>query len=243
VSVIITRREGFLFLHLENPKGNSLTPKVAREIASAVREAGGDTELHGIQLSGEGKHFCTGADLGWLVSCPDEGFEAFRELYEALHACDLPLLGNLQGKVYGGGFGLALACDIAAAECGTGFALPELRWGLVPGVLTPFAISRMGAGRFRYLSLTGQEVSATVAQEWGLVHFVGEPDECSAFLAKTRAQLADQPREALLALKRSSRACEPLDFRELEKISSERKNSAEAQLRLKAFKGARDEVR
>ena len=144
--------------------------------AESVR-AGGRTRV--AVLGGAGKVFCAGADLTWMSKMVGysqaENVSDARSLgrmLEALDALPVPLIGRVHGAALGGGAGLAAVCDIVVAEHNAVFGFTEAKLGILPAVISPFAIAKIGQAAARELFLTAARFSAARAKEIGLVHAV-----------------------------------------------------------------------
>jgi methylglutaconyl-CoA hydratase len=137
-----------------------------------------------VVLGGRGKVFSAGADLDWMKELAGFGREenlrearAMADLFFALATSPKPVVARVQGAALGGGVGLVAACDIAVAAEGTRFGFPEVRLGLVPAVISPYVLSKIGESAAREYFLTGERFEAEKAREIGLVRaVVPEPD-------------------------------------------------------------------
>lgn len=130
-------------------------------------------------LSGAGKAFCAGADLQWMARMIDYGREenvrdarGLAELFNALDRLPIPLIGRVHGAALGGGVGLAAVCDIVVAAEDAVFGFTEAKLGIVPAVISPFCVRKIGVSAARELFLTAARFSAARAQGLGLVHAV-----------------------------------------------------------------------
>jgi len=144
--------------------------------AEGVR-AGGRTRV--AVLAAEGPAFSAGADLAWMSKTigysREENLRDARGLarmFAALDALPIPLVGRIQGAALGGGAGLAAVCDIAIAAEHAVFGFTEARLGILPAVISPFVIAKIGRSAARELFLTGRRFTAARAREIGLVHAV-----------------------------------------------------------------------
>lgn len=138
-----------------------------------------DTGARAAVLRGAGKVFCAGADLTWMSRMVgyshDENVRDARALgrmLETLNALPIPLIGRIQGAALGGGAGLAAVCDIVVAADDAVFGFTEAKLGILPAVISPFAVSKIGQSAARELFLTAARFSAARAKEIGLVHAV-----------------------------------------------------------------------
>ena len=130
-------------------------------------------------LRGAGRAFCAGADLAWMARMIGYSHaENLRDaslmgaMFEALDTLPLPLIGRVQGAALGGGVGLAAICDIVVAADDAVFGFTEAKLGIVPAVIAPYCVAKMGASAVRELFLTAARFSAERAREIGLVHAV-----------------------------------------------------------------------
>ena len=140
--------------------------------------------LRGVVLAGDGPSFCAGADVDWMraaMTLDVEGNEqdamAMAEMFEAIDTCPAPVIARVHGAALGGGMGLCAVSDVVIAESGTRFGFTETRLGILPSVITPFVIAKIGESHARALFPGGRRFDALRAQRIGLVHEVVEgPD-------------------------------------------------------------------
>ena len=174
--------------------------------AESVSAAGGARVA---VLSGAGKVFCAGADLTWMSKMVayshDENLRdarAMARMFAALDALPIPLIGRIHGAALGGGVGLAAVCDIVVAAEDAAFAFTEVKLGILPAVISPYAIAKIGAAAARELFLTGARFSAARAREIGLVHALADPGDLDRVVAKYVNDLLTSGPEAVAAAKR-----------------------------------------
>ena len=174
--VRIESHDDFLRLLLNRPeKGNALTPEMMGALTAAYADAAEHVGLRAVILQGTGRQFCTGADLAWMASLPTvEQGEALAELFRTIAVCPLPTLALVQGGCYGGAMGLVAACDFVLATPDAEFGFTEVRLGLAPAVISPWAVQRLGVARTRELFLTGERFSTQQALDIGLLSSVSE---------------------------------------------------------------------
>lgn len=160
-------------------------------------------------LAGAGKMFCAGADLTWMSKMVsythDENVRdarAMARMFDALDTLPIPLIGRVHGAALGGGVGLAAVCDIVVAAEDAMFAFTEVKLGILPAVISPYAIAKIGRSAARELFLTGARCSAARAREIGLVHAVGTEQELDRIVAKYVNDLTTSAPEAVAAAKR-----------------------------------------
>ena len=160
-------------------------------------------------LSGSGKVFSAGADLTWMSKMAGASREeniadarAMAQMFAALDALPMPLVGRIHGAALGGGVGLAAVCDIAVAADDAVFGLTEAKLGILPAVISPYVLAKIGRSAARELFLTAARFSAARAREVGLVHAVApERDLDTTIDAYVRELLTSGP-EAIAGAKR-----------------------------------------
>jgi methylglutaconyl-CoA hydratase len=143
-----------------------------------------EASVRAVVLRGEGVNFCAGADLNWMSQMISYGREEnvrdsslLAKMYALIDQCPLPVIGRIQGAAIGGGVGLVAVCDIAIAARHCRFGLSEVKLGILPAVISPYVISKIGASQARALFLTGERFDAECALRIGLVHRLAEHDE------------------------------------------------------------------
>jgi methylglutaconyl-CoA hydratase len=152
--------------------------------AFAGLEREGPTELRAVVLAGDGQTFCAGADVDWMraaMALDVEGNEqdamAMADMFETIDTCPVPVVARVQGAALGGGMGLCAVSDVVIAESGARFGFTETRLGILPAVIAPFVIAKIGESHARALFPGGRRFDAVRAQRIGLVHEVVEgPD-------------------------------------------------------------------
>jgi len=160
-------------------------------------------------LSGSGKAFCAGADLNWMSRMIEYGREEnvrdarmLADLFNTLDRLPIPLIGRVHGAALGGGVGLAAICDIVVAADDTVFGFTEVKLGIVPAVISPFCLRKMGLSAVRELFLTGARFSAARARELGLVHAVAPVSEIDAVVDTYVRELITSAPGAITGAKR-----------------------------------------
>jgi methylglutaconyl-CoA hydratase len=158
---------------------NAFNDAMIAELASWAETARADSSLRAVVLSGAGASFCAGADLTWMSSMVHYSREdnvrdalAASEMFDALNTLSVPIIARVHGAALGGGCGLVAVCDIVVAEEGAVFGFTETKLGILPAIIAPFALAKIGVSAARELFLTGMRFSAAHAHEIGLVHAV-----------------------------------------------------------------------
>jgi len=177
---------------------NAFDASLIAELRAAfgALEREGPSELRAVVLAGEGPSFCAGADVDWMraaMALDTEGNEqdamAMADMFEAIDSCPAPLIARVHGNCLGGGMGLCAVSDLVIAESGTRFGFTETRLGILPAVISPFVVARIGETHARALFPGGRRFDAVRAQRIGLVHEVVEGE--AALDAAVDAALAD----------------------------------------------------
>ena len=202
---------GLAWLRLDRPqKRNALTVELLEAFVAAVDEAAADRRVRAVLLAGEGPVFCAGMDLRAVpLEDPDTAALFARRLaaaYRALLLLDKPLLAAVRGGAFGGGVGLAAAADLVLAGEAR-FALPEVRLGLVPALVSVVLRQRVLPAKLRGLLLSGREVNVEEGASVGLVDVVVEDGGAVDDEAERRArQLLENSAAAMAATKAILRA-------------------------------------
>lgn len=232
---------------LDRPEArNAFDAEMVRELHDAVGAASVRDDIRVIVLAGRGSVFCAGADVGWMRAIArftrDENLADARrlfELYETIDRSPKAVVACVQGAALGGGAGLAAVADVVVAEDGAQFGFTEVRLGLVPAVISPFVVRKIGASAARELFLTGERFDAARAAAIGLVHRVVKLDELDAAVDARVHELLQAAPGAVAAAKglvRSVYGRPAESVRELVcKRIAERRASDEGQEGLNAF--------
>jgi methylglutaconyl-CoA hydratase len=185
---IAVSTRGVASLTLSRPdKGNALDADMLGSMSSALQRLGDDAHVRIIVLRGEGRHFCTGADIGELKTAGDASHDTKRvsiaTVCSRLNSCPKPTIAVVHGACLGGGLAIAACCDTVLAETGTYFAIPEVRLGFAPTALMPFFLAACGARFLRRYLLTGERFDAKRAARIGLVSDVHNASDLEGALA------------------------------------------------------------
>jgi methylglutaconyl-CoA hydratase len=152
--------------------------------------------LRAVVLGGDGPSFCAGADVTWMRASlgltreqNEQDAMAMAQMFDAVDRCPAPVIARVHGAALGGGMGLCAVSDLVIAEAGTRFGFTETRLGILPAVISPFVIAKIGESHARALFPGGRRFDATRALRVGLVHEVVEGDD--ALDAAVDAALGD----------------------------------------------------
>lgn len=184
-TIQLSTREGVARVTLARPEvRNAFNADVIRELRDAFTALSKESAVRAVVLSGEGKSFCGGADVKWMRGALDLSFdenvadaEAMSDMFRAIDRCSKPVIGRIHGHALGGGAGLVAVCDVAIAQSGTLFGFTEVKLGIIPAVISPFVLSKIGASHARALFLTGERFGVERALAIGLVHEIAADDE------------------------------------------------------------------
>lgn len=242
---------GVVRLVLARPEvRNAFDAAMIAEISGALGallHAPPGADLRLVLLQGEGGTFCAGGDLAYMkaqaAATAAENLDDARALGRMFHrlaSLPVPVLCHVQGAAVGGGLGLAACSDHVLAEDSAVFATSEVRLGLVPGLISPYVIRRLGVGHAAPLLLTGRRVNAAEALRIGLVQRVLGPSESAEeTLAELLGQFLAAGPEAARRTKALLLRVSPLPDPELAEATAcaiaEARASAEGQEGVRAF--------
>ena len=157
---------------------NAFDAALIAELSEAFVDVG---KTRAVVLSGDGPSFCAGADVEWMRSSVELDYDAnvadataLRRMLEAIDDCPAPVVVRVQGHALGGGAGLVACADIAIADRRAQFAFSEVKLGIIPAVISPFALAKIGASAARRYFVTGERFDAATALRIGLVHEVSD---------------------------------------------------------------------
>ena len=232
----IDRDGDFLHVTLARPEvRNAFDAALIAELAEAFVDVG---RARAVILAGEGPSFCAGADVEWMRASADLDYDAnladanaLRRMLETVNACPAPVVAAVHGHALGGGAGLVACADIALAQRDTVFAFSEVKLGIVPAVISPFALARIGPGAARRYFVTGERFDAETALRLGLVHEVA--DDLDSALERLLGELRTAGPRAMRHAKRL--VLDRPDGPETARRIAERRTSEEGQEGLRAF--------
>lgn len=217
-----------LHVRLNRPEvRNAFNGAVVAELSAAFARIDSDPDVHVVVLSGNGKSFSAGADLGWMTeqaSLPEEenqrGADEMARMFLAIARCSKPVVARIHGHALGGGTGLTASVDCAIATEDTLFGLTEVKLGIVPAVISPFVMQKIGAGRARTLFLTGERFDGREAERIGLVHRAVPADQLDAEVARVVRELCTAGPAALGSAKKLIQAVDGLSLEEAIPVTS-----------------------
>jgi methylglutaconyl-CoA hydratase len=245
---LLSQRKGPVeYLTLNRPDvRNAFNDEMVAELAQWAAETAGDRGVRAAVVAGAGKVFCAGADLAWMarmVSYTQEenvaDATATAAMFAALDALPFPLIGRVHGAALGGGAGLAAVCDIVVAEDHAVFGFTEVKLGILPSMIAPFVLRRIGHSAARELFLTGLRFDAVRAREIGLVHAITSALELDTHIERYLQECLSAAPEAVATAKALLREIAGRPAADVRTLTAEtiatRRASREGQEGMKAF--------
>jgi len=188
---LLARRDGVVeYLTLNRPDvRNAFNEQMIADLTDWAAAINADDDVRVAVVAGAGKVFSAGADIAWMANAlnytHDENVRdanAAARMFAALDTVPIPLVGRIHGAALGGGAGLAAVCDVVVADEDAVFGFTEVKLGILPAVISPYALAKVGRSAARELFLTGMRFNAVRAKEIGLVHAVVPLDQLDAMV-------------------------------------------------------------
>lgn len=206
----LDQRGAVRWLWLNRPDvRNAFNDALISEITQAFADVEADAATRVVVVSGRGNVFCAGADLNYMramstYSHAENHADALKvaRMFHAVHSSSRPVIARVQGDAYGGGVGLAAACDIVIASDNVNFGLSEVRLGIVAATISPHLVRAMGARQAARYMLTAEKFTAAQAKSLGLVHECVKPRELDHETDRQAQVLLSSSPSALAATKR-----------------------------------------
>jgi len=225
---------------------NDVREHVIAELTAWAKSAHGDSSLRVVILSGAGKVFSAGADAAWMAKMAayshDDNVKDARaaaEMFLAINTVPAIVIGRIHGAALGGGSGLASVCDIVVAAEDAVFGFTEVKLGIMPAMIAPYAIAKIGRSAARELFLTGRRFDARRGRDIGLVHAVVPAADLDATVDGYVKEVLSAGPEAIAEAKQLLAQMwhvPPHDVQDLmAQSSAARRSSAEAQEGMRAF--------
>jgi methylglutaconyl-CoA hydratase len=247
-TLLVEERGGIVRVSLNRPEvHNAFNDELISEAIDLFGSIGARASARAVVLTGNGPNFCAGADLNWMsrmiTYTREENIRdssLLARMFAVMNESPLPLIGRINGAAIGGGVGLVSVCDIAIAVANSKFGLSEVKLGILPAVISPYVVAKIGESHARALFLTGERFGADRAVQIGLVHRVATDEaELDSLVDEAVAQIRTSGPEAvqeckkLIARVASSDPVESIPHT-IEAIA-ERRTSAEGQAGMRAF--------
>ena len=158
---------------------NALNSALIGQLISTLQGISRPTSLRAVVLQGAGRSFCAGADLAEMQASIQQSADEnegdiwqLQQLFQVLSDCPVPVVALAQGAIYGGGIGLLAVCDHVIAHPDWVFAFSEVQLGLIPAVISPYVVAKIGMSAARSLFLAGEKFDVATAYHYQLVHEV-----------------------------------------------------------------------
>ena len=227
---------------------NALNAMMIHELTEAIDWLDAREDIHVIEICGNGKSFCAGADLNYMKDIAKYGYaqnlddaNKLSKLFKTIYFCNTPVIALVHGHVIGGGNGIIAACDVVLAETDTVFAFSEVKLGLTPATISPFVIARCGETMARDTMLSGRKFTAQEALKFNLVNYVGTMEELNKRLDFYTEQYLSASPAAIRDCKQLIRAVAGHDnpysdvFNLTSALIAKERMGADAQERMKKF--------
>lgn len=213
--------------------------QLIEELTAAFEELGKNESASIIILEGAGQSFSAGADIKFMQESGQQSPEENKEdglllenMYTTINECPKPVIGKIHGHAFGGGFGLCTVCDIVVAERNTIFSLSEVLIGIIPSVIGPFTVDKIGLSHFRALGISGEKFDGDWAEKIGLVHYSVKGEELDETVDAVVNQLHKAGPKAMANFKAY---CRNIDSADASELIAELRASDEGQEGLAAF--------
>jgi methylglutaconyl-CoA hydratase len=210
---------------VRNAFNGAVVDDIGAAFAAADEEAARGARV--VVLGGNGKSFSAGADLAWMqeqAELPadrnEQGAVRMARMFLAIARCKLPVVARVHGHALGGGTGLTAAADVAVCTEDCVFGLTEVKLGIVPAVISPFVLQKIGAGRARTLFLTGERFDGREAQRIGLVQRAVPESQLDAEVARIVGELVSAGPAAVASAKQLIAAVASLSLEDAIPVTS-----------------------
>ena len=226
---------------------NAFNDQMMQEIIHALEALGQDEKVRTIVLSAEGKSFCAGADVNWMKRMVNYSFDEniadanlLARMLRAIRECPKPVIARVHGAAFGGGVGLTAACDMAVALESAVFCLSEVKLGIIPAVISPFVLEKIGMSGMRRYAITAERFDAREAHRLGLVSHVATSEaELDRWIEEISKAVAANGPAAIAACKRTLSEVGGMQWDAVQALTTQRiaelRVSPEGQEGLKAF--------
>lgn len=225
---------------------NAFNADLIAQLDEAFERLGDDDHVRAIVLAGAGKTFCGGADINWMRASLDLSREenvadaaALSRMLRTIDRTRKLVVGRVQGAALGGGAGLAAVCDVVVAAEDALFGFTETKLGILPAVISPFVLAKIGRSHARALALTGERFAAKRAHDIGLVHEIVAAHELDGAVARITNEIISAAPSAVARTKALFASVSELTYEQtLEPTAeaiAEQRTSPQGQDGLRAF--------
>jgi methylglutaconyl-CoA hydratase len=243
----LTRDGGRARVTLTRPAvRNAFNAELIARLRDTFIELAADPAVRVVVLAGEGKTFCGGADVNWMRGSLElseaenvRDAEAMSDMYRAINDCPKPVIARVHGGALGGGAGLCAVADAVVASEETVFGFTETRLGIIPAVISPFVLAKIGVSHARRLFLSGERFDARRAQAIGLVHEVVYEDALDGAVDGIAEEIESAGPGAVAAAKALIRAVSAASYEDSRGLTAraiaKQRTTPEGQEGLRAF--------
>ena len=210
-TLLVAEENGVLSVTFNRPDvHNAFNDTLIGEAIDVFSDLGRWPSARAVVLRSPGENFCAGADLNWMSRMVSYSREEnirdssrLAKMFALINESPLPVIGRIQGAAIGGGVGLVAVCDIAVATSHSKFGLSEVKLGILPAVISPYVIAKIGESHARALFLTGERFDASRAVSIGLVHRIAaDAEELDRLVDEAVSALKTSGPEAVLECKK-----------------------------------------
>jgi methylglutaconyl-CoA hydratase len=188
---------------------NAFNEELIGALSDFAKSVPTDGSVRAIVLSGAGSVFCAGADVQWMAKMVDYSHEenladarTAASMFLAMDSIPVPVIARVQGAALGGGAGLAAVCDVVVAAEDAIFGFTEVVLGILPAMISPYVVSKIGLSAARELCLNGARFTAARAKEIGLAHEVVTAERLDLAVDRHLQQFRKAAPSAIAATKR-----------------------------------------
>ena len=222
---ILVEGQEIITITLNRPEiHNPFDDKMIAELRFCFQDIQSNEHARVVIITGAGKSFCAGADLNWMKRMGQHSFQKnmddaseLSKMFQALEDIEVPVIARVNGAALGGGAGLACACDFVIASEKAKIGFSEVKLGLLPGVISPYVIDRIGSRRAIQLFTTGERVKAKMARKLGLFDDVVEPEDLDKVIDGLAKQIMTGGPQAVKECKRLAKVGSQMERAEFKK--------------------------
>lgn len=221
---------------------NALDSETISEMHSAIEVISKDNEINIIVLRGNGKSFCSGADIRWFRDITKKDnpnaiskLKALPQLLLSIYNSPKVTVAAIHGSILGGGIGLVSAYDFVVGEPDCQFAFREVKLGIIPATISPFVIQKMGSQNGKQLMLTGEYFDGSKAKEVGLISHLAEKGKLRKTLDELIEELKSCSPHATKEIKKGIVQISEMELNKKTELLYDLLNSKEAKEGIAAF--------
>jgi len=218
------------YIRMNRPElHNAFNEELIQIITESFAEIHNNPEIRAVVLSASGKSFSAGADLLWMQKMihytqaeNQKDALCLADMFESILLCPVPVIGRIQGAALGGGAGLVAACDFALAVGSANFGFTEVKLGLIPAVIAPFVVRKIGVSAATRYFLSGERFDASEALRLGLIHeCFGCVEQLDERMDKLLKDLSKNSPQALKSVKSMLYQLDDLSWKEKRQKTTE----------------------